>query len=187
MKDTYTAITGPASKFVTAVVLLITLATTGCTSKSSATPENFTIGLNKYFGEHPDCLLANVRFPFETSDRKQTAQMDSLVKAHLLDRTQEASIHVSRYLPSDTGARFAPRFCYGHREVTSIDSSTPPAVVDGFKQTDVTFHYVMKEVPVWAKTSDILAAFPEMALATSGNASGKAKLAQTAVGWQVPD
>jgi hypothetical protein len=160
----------------------------GCApSKSRPTAANFTAGLNKHFFEHSDCLLDNVRFPYEVSERDKTKQMDSLVKAQLLDKTEEMSIHVSRYTVTPTGARYAPRFCYGHREVTSIDSFTPPAPANGFTETTVVYHYVMNDVPVWAKTPEVQAAFPEMAKATSGQATGKAVLAQTPVGWQVPD
>ena len=113
--------------------------------------------------------------------------MDSLVKAQLLDKSEEMSIHVSRYIVTPTGARYAPRFCYGHREVTSIESFTPPAAANGFTESTVVYHYVMNDVPVWAKTPEVEAAFPEMAVAISGNATGKAILAQTPVGWQVPD
>jgi hypothetical protein len=177
-----------------ATVVLITLAlpflfvTTGCvSSQPHATAANFTAGLNKHFLEHSDCLFDNIRFPFEASERDKTKQMDSLVKAQLLDKSEEMSIHVSRYTVTETGARYAPRFCYGHREVTSIDSFTPPAVANGFNETTVIYHYVMKDVPVWAKTPEVEAAFPEMAKATSGQATGTSILAQTPVGWQVPD
>jgi hypothetical protein len=162
--------------------------TTGCiSSKSRPTEANFTAGLDKHFLEHSDCLLDNIRFPFEASERDKTKQMDSLVKALLLDKTEEMSIHVSRYTVAPAGTRYAPRFCYGYREVTSIDSFTPPAVTNGFNETTVVYHYVMKEVPVWAKTPEVEAAFPDIAKATSGQAIGKATLAQTPVGWQVPD
>jgi hypothetical protein len=169
-------------------VALPFLATSGCvSSQSRATAANFTAGLNKHFLEHSDCLLDNTRFPFEASERDKTKQMDSLVKALLLEKSEEMSIHVSRYTVTPAGVRYAPRFCYGHREVTSIDSFTPPAVANGFNETTVVYHYVMKEVPVWAKTPEVQAAFPDMAEATSGQATAKATLAQTPVGWQVPD
>jgi hypothetical protein len=45
----------------------------------------------------------------------------------------------------------------------------------------------MQDVPVWAKSTEVLAAFPAMAQATSGNAADKATLAGTITGWQVPD
>jgi hypothetical protein len=168
--------------------LTFLFATSGCnSSQSSATAANFTAGLNKHFLEHSDCLLDDTRFPFETSDREKTKQMDSLAKALLLEKSEEMSIHVSRYTVTAAGERYAPRFCFGHREVTSIDSFTPPVATNGFKETTVVYHYAMKEVPVWAKTPEIEAAFPDMTEAISGHATGKATLAQTPVGWQVPD
>jgi hypothetical protein len=160
----------------------------GCTGgKSAPTPANFTQALNKHFLNRVDCLFTDTRFPYETTDREKTKQMDSLAKALLLDKSEEMSIHASRYTSTVTGARFAPRFCYGHREITSIDSFTPPAVANGFNETTVTYHYSMKEIPVWARTPEVQAAFPDMAVATSGQATGKTTLAQTPVGWQVPE
>jgi hypothetical protein len=171
-----------------ALMLVLISATVGCSSsKSRPTTENFTAGLNKHFLDHADCLLDNTRFPFETTERDKTKQMDSLVKALLLEKSEEMSIHASRYTVTTAGTRYAPRFCYGHREVKSIDSFTPPAAANGFNETTVTYHYAMKEVPVWAKTPEVQKAFPEMAEATGGQATAKAILAQTPVGWQVPD
>jgi hypothetical protein len=173
--------------FAAATIALLATAI-GCTdSKTAPTPANFIAALNAHFIEHPDCLLANVRFPYETTDKTETKQMDSLVKAQLLTKEEEASIHASRYTVSTVGTRFAPRFCYGHREVASIDSSTPLAVANGFKETTVTYHYSIVDVPVWAKTPEVLAAFPKMAQATSGQSAGTTTLAQTISSWQVPD
>jgi len=167
---------------------MLILASTGCDTKTKPTPENFTAALNARFLDHPDCLLPNPpRFPYETSDPALTKQMDSLVKAQLLTVEKEASIHASRYTPTTTGARVVPRFCYGHRAVTSIDSSTPPALANGFPETQVTYRYEMKDVPIWAKTPEVQTAFPEMAQAVSGQTSAKATLAKTMAGWQVPD
>jgi hypothetical protein len=45
----------------------------------------------------------------------------------------------------------------------------------------------MQDVPVWAKSDTMRAAFPVMAHITSGTASDKATLASTMAGWQVPD
>ena len=167
-------------------VLLLPLA--ACDSKSKATPENFIAGLNAHFADHPDCLLPNPpNFPYETTDPATTKQMDSLVAAQLLKVSVERDIHASRYTTTDAGARVAPRFCYGHRNVTTIDSFTPPTPTNGFPETHVTYHYTMLNVPVWAKSTEVLAAFPDMAIKTSGTASDKATLAGTITGWQVPD
>jgi hypothetical protein len=176
-----------ASVFTATTLAFVTLAS-GCNSgKSAPTPANFTQAINNHFLDHSDCLLPDTRFPFETTDPEKTKQLDSLVKSLLLDKTVESSIHVSRYTVAPAGTRYAPRFCYGHREVTSIDSFTPIAVNDGFKETTVTYSYTMKEVPVWAVSHDVQAAFPEMARATTGQVTAKAILAQNPVGWQIPD
>src|ERR1700739_2556138 len=120
-----------------------------------------------------------MRFPYETSDPAETKQLNSLVKTQLLEANQEAAIHVSRFTVSSTGTRYAPRFCYGHRVVSSIDSSTPPTPVNGFPQTQVTYHYTMQDVPIWAKTSEVMAEYPKLANALSGQASDHSALAQT--------
>jgi hypothetical protein len=172
---------------VLALLAAILSPTVACNSKNKPTPENFISTLNAYFLEHPDCLLVDTRFPYETSDPAKTKQLNTLVKSQLLEVSVETAIHASRYTVTTTGARYAPRFCFGHRVVTSIDSSTPLTVVNGFRQTQVTFHYKMQDVPVWAKSDDVLAAFPNLATATSGQASDHATLAQTIAGWQVPD
>ena len=178
----------PASLALAATILVFVALASGCnTGKSAPTPANFTHAINNHFLDHPDCLFSDTRFPFETSDPAKTKQMDSLVKSLLLDKSVESSIHVSRYTVAPAGTRYAPRFCYGHREVTSIDSFTPIAINEGFKETTVSYSYTMKEVPVWAISHDVHAAFPEMARATTGQVTAKATLAQTPVGWQIPD
>jgi hypothetical protein len=160
----------------------------GCNSKTAPTPENFTTGLNAHFLDHPDCLFPQApRFPYETSDLAEIKRMDTLVAAQLLTEQGERSIHVNRYTPTVAGTRYAPRFCYGHRRVASIDSFSPPAQANGFPETQVTYHYTMEEVPVWAKSDAVRAAFPAMAHNTSGAANDKATLAGTMAGWQVPD
>jgi hypothetical protein len=177
------------SSVITAIaVALLVLPLAACNSKSKATPENFIAGLNAHFTDHPDCLFPDApTFPLETTDPARTKQLNALVDAQLLDVAVERDIHASRYTPTVMGTRLAPRFCYGHRNVTTIDSFTPPAPANGFPETQVIYHYTLQDVPVWAKSAAMRAAFPDMALKTSGNASDKATLAGTIAGWQVPD
>jgi hypothetical protein len=164
------------------------LAASGCQSKTAAKPENFITGLNAHFLEHSECLYPTApTYPYETSNMDEIKQLNTLVTNQLLEVSSERAIHASRYTPTPAGARYAPRFCYGHRVVTSIDSSTPPATANGFTETQVTYRYSMEDVPVWAKSVDIQAAFPKMAHDISGTATGKATLASTMAGWQVPD
>ena len=169
--------------------LILIFAASGCNSgKAAPTPTNFIQTLNSNFTTHSECLFPQApRFPYETSDPAETKQFDALVKATLLTVAQESAIHVSRYTVTTTGARYAPRFCYGHRNVTAIDSFTPPATVKGFPQTRVTYRYTIADVPVWAKTPAVEAAFPQMAHAISSESTDQATLAQTVAGWTVPD
>jgi hypothetical protein len=169
-------------------VLFLLLATAGCDSKTAATPQNFIAGLNAHFLDHPECLFPeSPRFPYETGDPVKTKQMNTLVTSQLLTVEEERDLHASRYIPTPAGARIAPRFCYGHRLISGIDSFTPPAQANGFPETQVVYHYSMEDVPVWAKSEDVRAAFPAMTHATSGTSTDKATLAGTLAGWQVPD
>ena len=167
-------------------LLLLPLA--ACNSQSSANPENFIAGINAHFVDHPECLFPDApRFPFETTDPARTKQMNALVDAQLLTVEVERELHASRYTPTIAGARVAPRFCYGHRVVTAIDSFTPPAPANGFPETQVVYRYTMENVPIWAKSAAMRAEFPTLALNTSGSATDKATLAGTIAGWQVPE
>ena len=168
------------------------LLVTGCQSKTKPTPANFIQALNTNFLTHTECLFSSdpPRFPLEisdTSDRAKAKQFDALAAAQLLTVSKELSIQVARYTPTPAGTAYAPRFCYGHRNVTAIDSFTPPAQANGFPETQVTYRYTLEDVPVWAKTPQIQAAFPEMARAINGESTGHAILAGTLAGWQVPD
>ena len=176
----------PRTHFILAATLL--LIASGCQSKTKATPQNFITGLNANFLTHSECLFPEApRFPVGTSDKVEIKQFDALVKATLLSVAQEPAIKVNRYTVTPIGARYAPRFCYGHRTVTAIESFTPPAQANGFPETHVTYRYSMLDVPVWAKTPEVQAAFPAMARATAGESTGQAVLAGTLAGWQVPE
>jgi hypothetical protein len=170
------------------IALFAAVLTLGCNSKTAATPENFTRGLNTYLYVHPDCLLPDPpKFPFSTTDSTRTRQMDALVAAQLLTRGTEPAIHVSRYTLTDAGRRYAPRFCYGHRQVTGIVGSTPPAKANGFVESEVTYTYTLTDVPVWARGAAMQAAFPAMAEAVTKGGTASRVLAQTMAGWQVPE
>ncbi len=174
--------------FEVGFALLVAAGVVGCHSKTAATPENFTQTLNAHYLEHADCLFTPApRFPYETSNPTEIKQFDSLANARLLTRATETAIHVNRYTVTDVGARYAPRFCYGHREVKAITGSTPPAQANGFVETQVSYSYTMMDVPVWAKSADVQAAFPAMTTATTEGGTATQTLAQTMAGWQVPD
>ncbi len=138
----------------TALALGLVLA--GCNGFKAANAKNFTRALNAYYGNNDDCLFPSaIRFPYEAStangdkDPRKTG-LDALADAGLLKSLEDRDIHVKRYELTTYGKRVPPRFCYGHRVVTSIDGFTPPAPVNGQQTTKVDYHYKMMDVPGWA-------------------------------------
>jgi hypothetical protein len=114
--------------------------------------------------------------------------MNTLVKSLLLESSYETAVKTTRYTIARAGERYAPRFCYGHRTVSAINSSTPPAKgATGFPETHISYAYKLEDVPVWAKSPDVQTAFPIMATAVTSGGSGEVTLAQTLAGWQVPE
>lgn len=173
---------------ITVALAAIVISVLGCNSKAKPTPENFTQTLDSYFLEHPECLFSGMHFPYATSDPKITAQLNTLVKSQMLESSYESAVRTTRYTIARAGTRYAPRFCYGHRTINAIDNFTPPAKgPSGFPETHVNYRYAIQDAPVWAKSPDVLAAFPEMANAIEHGGPGQITLAQTMAGWQVPE
>src|SRR5580704_12870606 len=127
----------------------ILLLATGCSSKTKPTDQNFTAGLNAYYANHNDCLFPSaLRFPYEVSpgpSAKQDKQrMDAMMNAGLMKVTEDKSIHVDVYALTAAGERAGGRFCYGHRQVTSIDTFTPPVKnASGMLESHVTYRYTI--------------------------------------------
>ena len=171
-----------------ALAVCTSVGVTGCNSKTAPSPENYTTTLNTFFVEHPDCLLdGSIKFPLETGDPVLTRQMDALVIAQMVEAQKAPMLHITRYTLTDSGIRAGKNFCFGHRQITSIDASTKPAPANHFTETQVDYHYKIVDMAVWAKTPQVIAAFPKMAQEASGTSAGKATLALTGVGWSVPD
>ena len=173
--------------------LTVGLLLAGCNGYKAATPKNFTQALNVYYGNNDDCLFPSaIRFPYEASTTNgdkdpRKPGLDALAAAGLLKSLEDRDIHVKRYELTTYGQRVPPRFCYGHRVVTSIDGFTPPAAVDGQQTTKVDYHYKMMDVPGWSDSDAIRKAFPAFAKATSGSAQDRATLMLTQNGWRVPE
>jgi len=163
----------------------------GCSSANKPTNANFTTTLNTWYQDHNDCLFPHGHtFPYEVapgdSVKEDKKEMDSLTDAGMLTRLEDRDMHVDRYTLNAAGNRFAPRFCYGHRQVTGIESFTPPAPHNGFTETTVTYQYTMMDVPMWANTDGVKAAFPQLAKSLGATPTDQATLATVGAGWQVP-
>jgi len=75
-------------------------------------------------------------------------------------------------------------FCYGHRKVSNIDSSTPTTSAAG-ATTQVTYHYTLIDPPAWATAAETQNAHPQLRSDLTGPQTGQATLTNTNNGWQV--
>jgi hypothetical protein len=181
-------------------VLLVPIALfAGCNKNADTTP-NYKNAINAYYEGHPACLWSDEkRFPVQSSpDDAKTEGYDALVDQGLLSRTtsEKKIIIVSKrennYDLSDKGrAAWTAdpnqpgygNFCYGHRSVSSIDSSTPTSNQPG-ATTTVAYHYTVTGVPGWASAAETQTAFPKLQAANAPQAAS-ATMTNTSNGWQV--
>ena len=178
------------------------LATAGCNKKADNSI-NYKSAINTYYSAHPACLFSEPKqFPTQktTSDTSSTAPYDALVDQGLLVRTTAekkvfivASKQVTNYdlssngrsaWTADTTQPGFGNFCYGHRSVSTIDSSTP-TTSDVGATTQVNYHYSFSDAPSWASAAETKTAFPNVAADLSGPQAATATLTNTANGWQV--
>lgn len=191
-----------SSPRLVAALCSATMLFAGCSKKADNTI-NYTRAINDYYEAHPVCLWSEpVKFPVQvdTSDTSKTAGYDALVDQGLLVRTTAQknkmiviSKQVTNYDLSDKGrASWTPdqqapgygNFCYGHKKVQAIDSSTPTNSEEG-ATTQVNFHTTISDAPAWAKAPETQNAYPEIRSALSGSQTAQATLINTNNGWQV--
>jgi hypothetical protein len=187
-------------KILFTTALSLTLA--ACNKKADNSI-NYTSAINSYYNAHPSCLWsALLRFPIqvETSDQSKTMPYDALVDQGLLVRTTAEkkkliviSKQVNNYDLSDKGHAAwtadttepgSGNLCYGHRKVSSIDSSTPTTDAVG-ATTTINYHYTLADVPAWANAAEIQTAYPNVRANISSPQAATATLTNTSNGWQV--
>jgi hypothetical protein len=178
------------AKWLLVACASVGLLAAGCSSELKPTNAKLEKGLNDYFESHNECLFpTGLQFPYEVAPgadaKKEKKQMDAMKGAGLVTEEDDFETHVARYSLTTLGQRVAPRFCYGHKVVSSVDGFTDPVKDGNVLETTVSYHAVMMDVPVWVKTDDMKAAFPKMAADISGPQPGKMTLATAGVGWQV--
>jgi hypothetical protein len=178
------------------------LVTAGCNKKADNSI-NYKSAINSYYSAHPACLFSQpVQFPAQktTSDQSATAPYDALVDQGLLVRTTAekkvfivSSKQVTNYdlssngrsaWTADTTQPGFGNFCYGHRSVSTIDSSTP-TTSDVGATTQINYHYTVSDAPAWASAAETKTAFPNVATDLAGPQAAAATLTNTASGWQV--
>src|SRR5579862_5259481 len=164
----------------------------------------FKSALNSYYSDRHVCLWEHeIKFPVQadTSNDEQTKGFDALTDAGLLTRTPGeksrfliGSKQVNDYDVSDKGRTvWTPdqsqpgygNFCYGHRDVTSIDNVATATNQNGANTATVNYHYDLTGVPDWAKTQETQSAFPNVQADLSTPKAATATLVQTQDSWQV--
>ncbi len=184
------------------VLGLITLIATGC-NQGQNNDLNYKTAINDHYKAFPVCIWSeSKKFPVQaaTSDDAKTEGYDALTQAGLLNRTTAekkvliiASKQVNNYDLSDTGrTSWTPdssqpgygNFCYGNREVTSIDNSTVGTNGSGAKTVDVAYHYKIANVANWANSPGMKTAYPSIDTALSSNPADRATLVMTGDRWE---
>ncbi|MGA8669866.1 MAG: hypothetical protein WB679_08320 [Terracidiphilus sp.] len=174
---------------------------TGCHT-NTVDKETFKSAINSYYSGKQECVWSvPVKFPAQadTSNDEQTKGYDALTDAGLLARkTAEksrfliGSKQVNDYDLSDKGRstwtadQTQPgygNFCFGHLEVSSIDSYTPPDANSA--RYSVTYHYGVSGVPDWANSTEMKSAFPKIASDTGQQRTATANLVKSDNGWLV--
>ena len=165
----------------------------GCGDTRVANKENLAYALNHDYSVNQDCLFAKpMPFPYEVAmNDKLLAEtrrrLDALAEAGLLEKEQnvQSGVTVNRYVLTAAGSSTAGkgRFCYGRREVTSVENFTAPVDYQGMPLTKVEYHFVLKNPPSWAKQDEVRNAFPSVAKATSEQPVDDATLVLTHDGW----
>ena len=172
----------------------------GC-KKTADNTSNYKSTLDNYYAANTSCLWSSSqKFPAQVgaSDDTKTAPFAALVDQGLLSRTtsekkiiiiskQEVNYDLtdkgrSAWTPDTTQPGYG-NFCYGHRTVSSIDSSTPNNGEPG-ATTVVNYHYGFTTAPDWAKATETQNAFPHLQSDLAGGAA-TATLVDTNNGWQI--
>jgi hypothetical protein len=185
-----------------AMCAAIILLEVGCNKKDDNSM-NFRNAIDAYYSAHPACLWSDpIKFPVQadTSDNNKTAGYDALVDQGLLVRTTAekkkfiiASKQVNNYDLSDKGRSAWTadvnqpgygNFCYGHRKVSTIDSSTPTTSAVG-ATTQITYHYTLTDPPAWANAAETQTAYPQVQSDLASPQTGQATLTNTNNGWQL--
>jgi hypothetical protein len=163
---------------------------------------NYKTAIDAWYSAHPSCLWSTPqKFPVQVgaSNDSANAPYAALVDQGLLARStsEKKIVIVSKqeinYDLSDSGRSAWTadanqpgygNFCYGHRTVQTITSSTPNSGEPG-ATTTVQFQYGFTGAPGWAKSAEVQNAFPQVKSDLAGGGSASATLTDTANGWQV--
>ena len=155
----------------------------GC--KKEVDKAEFKTAINKSFTGRHECVWPQpIELPAQTDPSKDesTRVFNALTDAGLLIRGSAerqrflvGSKQVNKYDLSDKGRpAWTPdpsqpgygNFCFGHFNVTAINSATPNDPSNPTQYT-VNYSYEVEGVPDWARTPESMMTFPKIAAETS--------------------
>src|SRR5579875_2214112 len=185
----------------TLVLASALLFSAGC-KKTADNTSNYKSAINNYLATNQSCLWpVPQKFPVQVNtDSDKTAGYDALYNQGLLVRkTAEKKKLLGLIDKQVTNYDLSPKgksswtasqtdpssgnFCYGHREVSSIDSATATGDQPG-ATASIAYHYTFSSVPDWAKDGGVQNAFPNVQRNLAGGAA-TATLKDTQNGWVV--
>ena len=165
----------------------------GCADSRLPSKQNLAAALNYDYSQNSDCLFAKpMPFPYEVAlgDKllsETRHRLDALTEVGLLEREQrqERGDTINRYILTAAGSHTEGkgRFCYGRREVTSVEKFTAPVDYDGMPLTKVEYHFKLKNSPGWVKQDEVRNAFPMVAKSMQDEPVDDATLVLTHDGW----
>lgn len=157
---------------------------------------------NSFTGRHECIWPQPIKLPAQadTSKDEQTRTYDALTDAGLLVRGSAekkrflvGSKQVNNYDLSDKGhAAWTAdpdqpgygNFCFGHFNVTAIDSAVPNDPSNPTQYT-VNYRYEVEGIPAWASTPESMRTFPKIAADTSIQSGTATLIKGTNGGWAV--
>ncbi len=173
----------------------------GC--KKQVDHAEFIAAINKSYTGHHDCVWpAPIKLPAEVDPAKdENARVfEALADAGLFLRgTQEKRHAVAGAKPlnlyglSDKGhPQWTPvpsqpgygNFCFGHFNVTAIDSETPNDPANPTQYT-VKYQYEVEGIPDWVRTPESMRAFPKLARDTDIQSATATLVKGSDGGWTV--
>jgi hypothetical protein len=188
-------------KLYALVGFMALLLSVGC-NNGATNDLNYKTAINDHFKAFPVCIWSQPKkFPVQaaTADDAKTEGYDALTQEGLLNRTTAEkkvliiSKQVNNYDLSDKGrSSWTPdtsqpgygNFCYGNRDITSIDNSTLGTNGSGATTVDVTYRYRIANVASWANSPEMKTAYPSIASQLDSNPSDKATVVMTGDHWE---
>ncbi|HEY1985821.1 MAG TPA: hypothetical protein VGG85_10445 [Terracidiphilus sp.] len=175
---------------------------TGC--KKEVDKAGFITAINKSYAGRHECVWPEpIKLPAQADPSKDDRVRDyeALTDAGLFIRTAEekkrvlvGSKQINKYDLSDKGhSSWTPdpnqpgygNFCFGHFNVTAIDSAIPNDPSNPTQYT-VNYRYEVEGVPDWARTPESMRTFRKIAADTSIQSATATLVKGADGGWAVP-